>query len=142
MSILLIGGIILGFLISIAEPDLHILSTQIEQLTGGGIEKWTMVIVVSLGVGLLVMVGFWRIVKQVRIRYVLWFVYGIIFILACFSPLLFHDFAFDASGAKTGAITTPFILALSAGVAKLTTSRHEDARDQFDLSGSPPRAPS
>ncbi len=135
MSILLIGGIILGFLISIAEPDLHILSTQIEQLTGGGIEKWTMVIVVSLGVGLLVMVGFWRIVKQVRIRYVLWFVYGIIFILACFSPLLFHDFAFDASGATTGAITTPFILALAAGVAKLTTSRHEDARDQFGLVG-------
>ncbi len=135
MSILLIGGIILGFLISIAEPDLHILSTQIEQLTGGGLSKWTMVTVVSLGVGLLVMVGFWRIVKQVRIRYVLWFVYGNILILACISPLLFHDFAFDASGATTGAITTPFILALAAGVAKLTTTKHEDARDQFGLVG-------
>lgn len=135
MFILLIGGIVLGFLISIAEPDLHILATQIEQLTGGMLAKWTMVIVVSLGVGLLVMVGFWRIVKQVRIRYVLWFVYGIIFILACFSPLLFHDFAFDASGATTGAITTPFILALAAGVARLTTTKHEDARDQFGLVG-------
>ncbi|HHW93479.1 MAG TPA: DUF1538 domain-containing protein [Clostridiaceae bacterium] len=135
MIILLIGGVILGFLISIAEPDLHILSTQIEQLTSGSLTKWTMVIVVSLGVGLLVMVGFWRIIKQIRIRYVLWFVYGIIFILACFSPLIFHDFAFDASGATTGAITTPFILALAAGVAKLTTSKHEDARDQFGLVG-------
>ncbi len=135
MPILLIGGIILGFLISIAEPDLHILATQIEQLTGGSLAKWTMVIVVSVGVGLLVMVGFWRIVRQIRIRYVLWLVYGIILILACLSPLIFHDFAFDASGATTGAITTPFILALAAGVAKLTTSKHEDARDQFGLVG-------
>ncbi|MBP6162177.1 MAG: DUF1538 family protein, partial [Clostridia bacterium] len=54
---------------------------------------------------------------------------------ACLSPLIFHDFAFDASGATTGAITTPFILALAAGVAKLTTSKHEDARDQFGLVG-------
>jgi hypothetical protein len=135
MPILLMGGIILGFLISIAEPDLHILATQIEQLTGGSLAKWTMVIVVSVGVGLLVMVGFWRIVRQIRIRYVLWLVYGIILILACLSPLIFHDFAFDASGATTGAITTPFILALAAGVAKLTTSKHEDARDQFGLVG-------
>lgn len=135
MFILLIGGVVLGFLISIAEPDLHILATQIEQLTGYGITKWTMVIVVSIGVGLLVMAGFWRIVKQVRIRYLLWFVYGIILILACLSPLIFHDFAFDASGATTGAITTPFILALAAGVARLTASKHEDARDQFGLVG-------
>lgn len=135
MPILLMGGLILGFLISIAEPDLHILATQIEQLTGGSLAKWTMVIVVSVGVGFLVMVGFWRIVKQIRIRYVLWFVYGIILILACLSPLVFHDFAFDASGATTGAITTPFILALAAGVSKLTTSKHEDARDQFGLVG-------
>ena len=135
MPILLMGGLILGFLISIAEPDLHILATQIEQLTGGSLAKWTMVIVVSVGVGLLVMVGFWRIVRQIRIRYVLWLVYGIILILACLSPLIFHDFAFDASGATTGAITTPFILALAAGVAKLTTSKHEDARDQFGLVG-------
>jgi hypothetical protein len=135
MPILLMGGIILGFLISIAEPDLHILATQIEQLTGDSLAKWTMVIVVSVGVGLLVMVGFWRIVRQIRIRYVLWLVYGIILILACLSPLIFHDFAFDASGATTGAITTPFILALAAGVAKLTTSKHEDARDQFGLVG-------
>jgi hypothetical protein len=135
MPILLMGGLILGFLISIAEPDLHILATQIEQLTGGSLAKWTMVIVVSVGVGFLVMVGFWRIVRQIRIRYVLWLVYGIILILACLSPLVFHDFAFDASGATTGAITTPFILALAAGVAKLTTSKHEDARDQFGLVG-------
>lgn len=135
MSTLLTGGLILGFLISIAEPDLHILSHQIERLTNGNLTKWTMVAVVSVGVGLLVMAGFWRIVKQIRIRYLLWAVYGIILLLACFCRPILHDFAFDASGATTGAITTPFVLALAAGVAKLTTSKSEDARDQFGLVG-------
>ncbi|MGI6157925.1 MAG: DUF1538 domain-containing protein [Saccharofermentanales bacterium] len=135
MSLLLLGGLLLGFLISIAEPDLQILATQVQQLTGAAITKWTMVIVVSIGVGLLVMIGFWRIARQVRLRYVVWGAYGVILLLAIFNRPIFHDFAFDASGSTTGAITTPFVLALAAGVAHLSTTQQEDARDQFGLVG-------
>ncbi len=132
---LLAGGILLGFLISIAEPDLQILATQVQELTSSAITKWQMVIIVSVGVGLLVMVGFWRIVRQVRYRTVIWVTYGIILILAILARPIFHDFAFDASGATTGAITTPFILALAAGVAQVTAGQREDARDQFGIVG-------
>lgn len=135
LPLLLAGGLFLGFLISIAEPDLQILAAQVQELTSFSITKWQMVIVVSIGVGLLVMVGFWRIIKQIRLRYVLWVTYGVILILSIINRPLFHDFAFDASGATTGAITTPFILALAAGVAQVTASRREDARDQFGLVG-------
>ncbi len=135
LPLLLAGGLVLGFLISIAEPDLQILASQVQELTSQAITKWQMVIVVSVGVGLLVMVGFWRIIRQVRYRTVIWFTYGAILILAILSKTIFHDFAFDASGATTGAITTPFILALAAGVAQVTASRQEDARDQFGIVG-------
>lgn len=135
LSLLLAGGLLLGFLISIAEPDLQILASQVQALTSRAIGKWQMVLVVSVGVGLLVMVGFWRIIRQVRYRTVIWVTYGIILVLAIFAKPIFHDFAFDASGATTGAITTPFILALAAGVAQVTASRQEDARDQFGIVG-------
>lgn len=135
LSFLLAGGLLLGFLISIAEPDLQILANQIEALTSQAITKWQMVIIVSVGVGLLVMVGFWRIIRQIRYRTVIWVTYGLILILAILAKPIFHDFAFDASGATTGAITTPFILALAAGVAQVTATRQEDARDQFGIVG-------
>lgn len=135
MSWLMAGGLGLGFLISIAEPDLQILATEVAELTGGAIGKFAMVIIVSVGVGLLVMTGFWRIVRSVKLRTVLWVAYFIILILAIFNDPIFHNFAFDASGATTGAITTPFILALAAGVSKIKTSKSEDARDQFGLVG-------
>ena len=135
MSWLMAGGLGLGFLISIAEPDLQILATEVAELTGGAIGKFAMVIIVSVGVGLLVMTGFWRIVRSVKLRTVLWVAYFIILILAIFNDPIFHNFAFDASGATTGAITTPFILALAAGVSKITAVKSEDARDQFGLVG-------
>ena len=135
LPLLLAGGLLLGFLISIAEPDLQILATQVQHLTSESITKWQMVIIVSIGVGLLVMIGFWRIVRRVRYRYVIWVTYGVILILAIFAKTIFHDFAFDASGATTGAITTPFILALAAGVAHITAAHQEDARDQFGIVG-------
>lgn len=85
-----------------------------------------MVLVVSLGVGAMVMVGFWRLVKRVRLRTVLWIAYGVIFSLALFNSPEFHAFAFDASGSTTGAITTPFLLALAAGIAGLYEGEAED----------------
>ena len=135
LPLLLAGGLLLGFLISVAEPDLQILASQVQQLTSASITKWQMVIVVSIGVGILVMVGFWRIIKQVRLRYVFWVTYAVILVLAILNRPLLHDFAFDASGATTGAITTPFVLALAAGVAQITAARREDARDQFGIVG-------
>ncbi len=135
LPLLLAGGLLLGFFISVAEPDLQILASQVQHLTGASITKWQMVIIVSIGVGLMVMVGFWRIIKRVRLRYVIWVTYAVILILALFNRPLFHDFAFDASGATTGAITTPFILALAAGVAQITAAHREDARDQFGIVG-------
>lgn len=135
MPLLIFGGLMLGFIISFAEPDLHVLSIQVEQFTANAIGRWQMVLVVSLGVGAMVMVGFWRLVKRVRLRTVLWIAYGVIFSLALFNSPEFHAFAFDASGSTTGAITTPFLLALAAGIAGLYEGEAEDARDRYGMVG-------
>ena len=129
------GGLFFGFLISVAEPDLQILADQIAHFTGGVLGRWQIIIIVSIGVGLLIAIGLWRILRRIRLKYVLYITYAIIFILAVFVPPAFHAFAFDASGATTGAITTPFILALAAGVAHVHDGRTKDATDSFGLAG-------
>ena len=60
-------------------------------------------------------------------------IYGIVFILMIFTEEMGHAIAFDASGATTGAMTTPFIIALGLGVANLKGEKSED--DSFGLVG-------
>ena len=126
--------LILGFFISYAEPDLHILANQVGSVTSGQFGKTLMVIVVSIGIGVMMTLGLLRILKGVRVRYVFTAAYGLIFILSIFSSTDFLAIAFDASGATTGAITVPFMLALAAGISAMKKDRMAEA-DNFGLIG-------
>jgi len=54
--ILITASLILGFFISFAEPDLHILAKQVNQVTGGAFNNWIMVTAVSVGIGVMMTV--------------------------------------------------------------------------------------
>jgi hypothetical protein len=114
-----IAGLILGFFISIAEPDLHILAGQVGNVTGGMASKHSIVIVVSIGIAVMLSLGLLRIVYNISLRKVLTIVYLLIFAAAFFTSPEFLAISFDASGATTGAMTVPFILALGLGVSSL-----------------------
>lgn len=115
--IILIFGFILGFFINVAEPDLLVLARQVNQVTSGVLSQASIVIVVSIGIGLLVAVGLARIVFNTPLHKLLTFLYGIIFLLVILSPEAFLGIAFDSGGATTGSMTVPFILALGLGVS-------------------------
>ena len=114
-----IAGLFLGFFISLAEPALHILAGQVTEITSGHISYWSLIIAVSIGLAIMVAVGLLRSVFNIPLYKVLTLVYAIIFILALFSPKEFLAIAFDSSGATTGAMAVPFMLALSFGVATI-----------------------
>lgn len=127
-------GFILGFLITVAEPDLLILANQVSSAMGGTIAPTFIVGVVSVGVGFLVAIGFLRILFNIKFSYTFTFIYLIIFIIFAFVSEEFQAIAFDASGATTGAMTTPFILAMGLGVSKLKGSTAGE-EDSFGLVG-------
>ena len=127
--------LVLGFFISYAEPDLHILAHQVDSVTSGQFKHRLMVVAVSVGIGVMMTLGMLRILKNVRLRYVFAGAYGIIFILSLFSPSDYLAIAFDASGATTGAITTPFMLALAAGFSALKKDSILSEADSFGLVG-------
>jgi hypothetical protein len=133
LLIVAISGLLLGFFISIAEPDLHILAAQVGFVTGDMISKWTIVIIVSIGIAIMLSIGLIRIVYNFPLYKLLTIFYGIIFILAFFTSNEFLAISFDASGATTGALTVPFILALAMGVSRLKKDSKASEKDSFGL---------
>lgn len=133
-AIVIFSGILLGFIISVAEPDLHILAGQVQDATGGTTSKTSIVIIVSIGIALLLSTGLFRIIKNIKLNRLLTIIYGIIFILALFTSPEFLAISFDASGATTGALTVPFMLALGLGVSSLKIGKSSED-DSFGLVG-------
>ena len=130
--IVAVAGMILGFLISIAEPDLHILAGQVDDVTGGALSKNAIVVVVSIGIAVMISLGFMRIVFNQPLNKMLTIIYGVILLFGLFTTSEYLAISFDASGATTGAMTVPFILALGVGVSSLKEGKNSE-EDSFGL---------
>lgn len=134
LAVIITVCLVLGFFISYAEPDLHILAGQVDSVTSGQFGRTLMVFVVSVGIAVMMTLGMLRILRGVKLKYVFTAAYGLILILSIFSSVDFIVIAFDASGATTGAITVPFMLALAAGISALRGQK-SDGTDSFGLVG-------
>ena len=115
---------LMGFMITVAEPDLQVLAGQVPSIPDNII-----IGTVALGVGIFLVLAILRIVFQIKLSHILILFYGIIFVLAYFTPNDFVPVAFDSGGVTTGPITVPFIMALGLGVAAVRggKSSHDDS---------------
>lgn len=127
------AGMLLGFIISIAEPDLHILAAQVDLVTLGHISKPSIVMLVSVGIAAMLSFGLVRIIYNIPLKLCLSVLYGVVLVLSFFASPEFLAISFDASGATTGALTVPFILALALGVAAMKKDSLASEKDSFGL---------
>ncbi|WP_077298266.1 DUF1538 domain-containing protein [Virgibacillus pantothenticus] len=125
-------GFLLGAVVTIAEPDVRVLSTQVDQVSNGEISKTILILAVAIGVGIFVALSLMRIIFSIPITYILAGGYGMIFILAAFTPSTFVPISFDAGGVTTGPLTVPFIMALGVGVASVLRGKSA-SQDGFGL---------
>lgn len=125
---------LLGFLITVAEPDLLILGNQIQSASGDTMNSTFIVYMVSLGVGIMVSLGVFRLLKGMKMNIFMAIVYALILVLGFFVSEEFLAIAFDASGATTGALTTPFVLSLSLGLSTYKGGQGTE-EDSFGLVG-------
>jgi len=133
--IIVVVGLIIGFFISIAEPDLQILAHQVDSVTQGAITSKEILIMVSIGIGSMLVIGLLRILYNLKTNIVLTILYGIILALGIFVAPSVLAISFDASGATTGALTVPFILAIAVGVSALKKNSVASEADSFGLVG-------
>jgi hypothetical protein len=131
--IVLIAGAILGFFISIAEPGLLVLAGQVGFVTSGQITSMSILVVVSIGLAIMLALGFLRITYNFPLYKMLMILYVLIFGLAIFTSREFLAISFDASGATTGILAVPFILSLSIGISKMKKDSKASEKDSFGL---------
>ncbi|MGD6967323.1 DUF1538 domain-containing protein [Rossellomorea vietnamensis] len=123
---------LLGFSVTVAEPDVRVLSSQVEQVSDGAVTSNMLILAVAIGVGVFIAIAMFQTLYKLPIHYFLIGGYSIVFLLAAFSGSGFRSVSFDAGGVTTGPITVPFILALGIGVAS-AINKENNSTEGFGL---------
>ena len=110
--LMLLCAFILGVIITIAEPDLSVLATQVKS-----INYWTLILTISVGVGLFIVLSLIRTIYKIPLSILISVSYILIFILAFFVPDNFLPLSFDSGSVTTGPISVPFIMSFGVGLA-------------------------
>jgi hypothetical protein len=109
---------LLGLFTVLAEPAVHSLTNQIEEVTSGYVHKRTVLIALTLGIGTAIALSAIRIiVSGLQLWHYLLPGYLISIGLMFFVDDLFVGIAFDSGGVASGPMTATFILAFAQGLA-------------------------
>ena len=118
---------ILGFIVTMAEPDLQVLAEQVPS-----VPNIVLVLSVAAGVGIFLVSALLRMLYRVSLSHMLIVLYAAVFLLAYLAPGDYIAVAFDAGGVTTGPMTVLFIMAFGIGISAIRSDeRAED--DSFGL---------
>ena len=126
-------GFVFGLLATVAEPALAVLAKQINFIMPL-VDSTLFIWITATGIGVGVAIALLRIVKNINIKLVFAILYGVAFLLVIFAPKEFISLAFDGSGATTGDVSVPFILALGLGIST-TASKSKTNDDSLGIIG-------
>ncbi len=127
LSFILLAGFVIGVAVTIAEPDLQVLTKQVP-----AVPDPVMVAAVAVGVGVFLVVALLRIVYRVSLSLLFIGSYLAVFLVAAFAAPDFLAVGLDSGGVTTGPITVPFILALGIGISAVRGSKSAE-EDSFGL---------
>ena len=122
---LLVFAFIIGMVVVLAEPAIHVLTQQVEDVTYGTVKRRQMRIALSLGVGLSIGLSILRLILGFSMLYYLIPGYLLSLGLSFFVPKLYTAIAFDSGGVASGPLTSSFILPMTIGAC--VTLRGADA---------------
>lgn len=125
--VMVVLGFILGFVVTISEPDLQVLANQVPS-----VPNMTLILAVAAGVGIFLVLALLRMLFKVALTPMLIAFYLAVFVLAMFVPEDFLAVAFDSGGVTTGPMTVPFIMALGVGISSVRNDEHA-SDDSFGL---------
>ena len=127
LALIIMTAFLLGFIITISEPDLQVLAGQVP-----AVPNMILILSVAGGVGTFLVLALLRMLFSIALPPLLVVFYALVFILSAFIPKDFLSIAFDSGGVTTGPMTVPFIMALGVGVSAIRSDRHA-ADDSFGL---------
>jgi len=132
-KLLILLGLIMGVLVVLAEPAIHVLNQQVEDVTGGYISQKSMMIGLCVGVGASIALSVIRIIYDFSLVYYVIPGYFISLALSLFVPPVYTAIAFDSGGVASGPMTSGFILPFATGVCVCLQGEAAVLRDAFGV---------
>jgi hypothetical protein len=108
-------GAIMGYFVVSAEPAVHSLKKQVEEVTNGAIGQGSIGLALSIGVGVSVGIAMLRVLTGIPVLPFLIFGYVLSLVITFFVPPIYTGIAFDSGGVASGPMATTFILPLAIG---------------------------
>lgn len=123
IPIIAVISLIVGVLITVSEPDLHVLAGYTGDM------KLFFILAVAAGLGVFLVVAVLRIIFNVKMKYILLSGYGVVLILTLVAYVkdpTFIAIAYDSGGVTTGAMSVPFVMSIGAGIAAISSEKSDD----------------
>lgn len=124
----------LGFATTVAEPDVLVLASQVDEASDGVISRQSVLYVVALGIAVFSVLAMMRIIIGWPMGYMLAGAYTIALVLSVFAPAESIPLAFDAGSVTTGVLSAPVMIALAIGLSTVLGGRSA-LSDGFGLVG-------
>jgi hypothetical protein len=134
LVLMLVVAFSIGFATTVPEPDVLVLSDQVQEASAGAISSSSMIYAIALGVGMLAALATARIVLGWSMRGMLAAGYALAIVLALFAPRELVSLAFDGGSVTTGVLSAPVIIALALGVSSVLGGR-STVSDGFGVVG-------
>ena len=126
-------GLVVGVLVVLAEPAIHVLNAQVEEVTGGLVSKKSMLMGLCIGVGAAITLSMIRIIFDFSLVYYIVPGYFISLALSLFVPPVYTAIAFDSGGVASGPMTSGFILPFAIGACVSIQGADAVLRDAFGV---------
>ena len=126
-------GLIVGILVVLAEPAIHVLNQQVEDVTGGLVTRKSMLLGLCIGVGSAIALSVVRIIFDFSLVYYIIPGYFISLALSLFVPPVYTAIAFDSGGVASGPMTSGFILPFATGLCVAIQNEEAVLQDAFGV---------
>lgn len=126
-------GFVIGVLVVLAEPAIHVLNAQVEDVTGGLVNRKAMMVGLCIGVGSALALSMLRIIYDFSLVYYVVPGYFVSLLLSLFVPPVYTAIAFDSGGVASGPMTSGFLLPLAIGVCVELQGGDAVLRDAFGM---------
>lgn len=111
-------GMLMGYFVVTAEPAVHSLKRQVNEITNGAISQRSVAVALSVGVSVSVGISMLRVLTGIPIMPFLIVGYAVSLIVSFFVPNIYTGIAFDSGGVASGPMTSTFMLPFAMGACE------------------------
>lgn len=132
---LILVGAVLGLVAVFAEPAVHVLTNQVEQVSEGAVKKVAVLLCIALGNAVAIAISMLRVFYGFNLFYIVVPGYFLAFFLSFLVPDIYSAIAFDSGGVVSGPMNSTFILPFAIGACYVLNSESAASKIMTDAFG-------